>query len=114
MDRKSFGENVSFIREKILDLPRTRAAMMALIGYDQLLRLETGDGNPTLDTLFRLADRWGVHPSLFFLECQDICEEKNAYENAIKNWNQVFLNKLCDKCPVKQLGKIKNNLEGKS
>jgi transcriptional regulator with XRE-family HTH domain len=113
MDRKSFGENVSFIREQILGLPRTKAAMMALIGYDQLLKLETGEGNPTLDTLLRLADRWEIHPSLLFIECQAICEDKDAYKNAIRNWNEVFLKKLCGQCPVKTALTTKNNSEEK-
>lgn len=59
--RKRFGENLRKIREEKI---KTLSGVDSLTRFDasNYNKYETGEGNPTLETIARIATGLGVHP----------------------------------------------------
>jgi predicted transcriptional regulator len=61
MDLKEFGINLRTAREKHLaGVSINRAAQMALVGHSQLKKMEDGELDPQLSTVYRICEKWNV------------------------------------------------------
>lgn len=63
MSAKSLGE-IYKLRRKDLRITQPQLAELAEISVNTLYKLERGTGNPTLETLLRLADIMGLELTL--------------------------------------------------
>jgi transcriptional regulator with XRE-family HTH domain len=75
MNRTEIGTRIRAIREE-LGLSLNKASHMAFVSLTQLKGIEEGNNNPTLDTLLKIAESWGVHISEFFLDSKGKTKRK--------------------------------------
>jgi transcriptional regulator with XRE-family HTH domain len=67
MDLKKFGRNVTKIRLKYMsEISFSEAAQRARVTYHQLQKIEKGLMNPTILTIFKMAESWNIPISEFF------------------------------------------------
>jgi transcriptional regulator with XRE-family HTH domain len=67
MDLRQFGRNLTGIRLKYLPgASFSDAAQRGRVTWNQLKKIEDGSMNPTLTTIFKLAESWGVPLEEFF------------------------------------------------
>lgn len=75
MNFSDLGKRIKELREKHLPgVSQNRAAMMALLTYTQLIKIENGH-DFQLKTLYRMSERWNIPIEEFF--CPEIKSKRD-------------------------------------